>query len=41
MPKGFNKTFSEMNPDEKNNISHRKIAVDMFGDYLVKFSKEI
>ncbi len=35
-PIGFNKTFAEMNPEEKNKISHRGIAVRKFKEFLTK-----
>jgi len=35
VPDGFDKTFAEMNPDEKNRISHRGRAVGKLVHYLV------
>lgn len=37
-PKGFNKTFSEMSSTEKNEISHRGIAVRKLIDFLKNYS---
>lgn len=34
MPDGFSKTFAEMSLEEKNNISHRKIALKKLLDFL-------
>lgn len=34
-PEGFDQTFAEMGPDEKNKISHRGRAVQAFADYLL------
>ena len=34
MPKGFDKTFGEMLPDEKHKISHRSLAVEDLLSYL-------
>jgi XTP/dITP diphosphohydrolase len=34
LPKGYNKTFAQMSADEKNNISHRKIALEKVFDYI-------
>ncbi len=34
LPDGYNKTFGQMNADEKNNISHRKIALEKVFDYI-------
>lgn len=34
IPDGYSKTFAEMNPDEKNAISHRALAVRKLVDFL-------
>jgi XTP/dITP diphosphohydrolase len=34
VPKGYEKTFAEMNPEDKNQISHRKQALDLFLNFL-------
>lgn len=34
VPQGYEKTFAEMNPEDKNQISHRKQALDLFLDFL-------
>lgn len=34
MPDGYDKTFAEMSPEEKNAISHRAIAVNKLVDFL-------
>ncbi len=34
MPDGFSKTFAEMSAEEKNSISHRKIALKKLLDFL-------
>ena len=34
VPNGYDKTFAEMNPEDKNKISHRKQALDLFLDFL-------
>jgi len=34
VPEGYDKTFAEMNPEDKNKISHRKQALDLFLDFL-------
>jgi len=34
VPEGYEKTFAEMNPENKNKISHRKQALDLFLDFL-------
>lgn len=34
VPEGYEKTFAEMSPEEKNAISHRKNALDTFLDFL-------
>ena len=36
IPDGYKKTFGEMDDNEKNNISHRKIALKKF----IKFYKK-
>ncbi|CAD5222268.1 unnamed protein product [Bursaphelenchus xylophilus] len=33
-PKGFNKTFGEMNPEEKHQISHRSRALDKLKQFF-------
>lgn len=33
-PEGYNQTFAEMSPDQKNEISHRRRAVDKLLEYL-------
>lgn len=34
VPDGYGMTFAEMNPEDKNKISHRKQALDLFLDFL-------
>ena len=34
VPDGYEMTFAEMNPEDKNKISHRKEALDLFLEYL-------
>lgn len=34
VPQGYDRTFAEMNPEDKNKISHRKQALDLFLDFL-------
>jgi XTP/dITP diphosphohydrolase len=34
VPEGHEMTFAEMNPEDKNKISHRKQALDLFLDFL-------
>ncbi|MGQ3012782.1 MAG: RdgB/HAM1 family non-canonical purine NTP pyrophosphatase [Flavobacteriales bacterium] len=34
VPDGYTKTFAEMDPDEKNAISHRSLAVDKLLEFL-------
>ncbi|MBD8082701.1 RdgB/HAM1 family non-canonical purine NTP pyrophosphatase [Chryseobacterium caseinilyticum] len=34
VPEGHEITFAEMNPEDKNKISHRKQALDLFLDFL-------
>jgi XTP/dITP diphosphohydrolase len=41
MPDGYNKSFAEMTVAEKNNISHRAIAVNKLVEYLNKLSVDI
>ncbi len=36
VPEGYEMTFAEMNPEDKNKISHRKLALDLFLDFLTK-----
>jgi len=36
MPKGYDKTFSEMSVEEKNKASHRKLAFEKFREWLKK-----
>ena len=36
IPHGFNKTFAEMNMNEKNKISHRAVAIGKLTNYLNK-----
>jgi len=35
-PDGFNKTFAEMSAEEKNAISHRRLALEKFREFLEK-----
>ena len=35
-PDGYEKTFAEMEPEEKNNISHRYLAMQSMKDFLSK-----
>ncbi|MFN8257480.1 MAG: non-canonical purine NTP diphosphatase [Bacteroidales bacterium] len=39
-PEGYTKTFAEMNPEEKNKISHRGIAVDKLTEFLNAYNSE-
>lgn len=39
VPNGYDKTFSEMSLDEKNHISHRKLAFDKFIKHLVSINE--
>lgn len=34
LPKGYNKTFAQMSEEEKNSISHRKIALEKVFGYI-------
>ncbi|WP_376746461.1 MULTISPECIES: RdgB/HAM1 family non-canonical purine NTP pyrophosphatase [Chryseobacterium] len=34
VPEGYERTFAEMDPADKNKISHRKQALDLFMDFL-------
>jgi len=34
VPQGYENTFAEMNPEDKNKISHRKQALDLFLNFL-------
>ncbi|WP_223607599.1 RdgB/HAM1 family non-canonical purine NTP pyrophosphatase [Chryseobacterium sp. OSA05B] len=34
VPEGYDMTFAEMNPEDKNRISHRKQALDLFLEFL-------
>lgn len=34
VPEGYEQTFAEISPEEKNRISHRAIAVNKFADYV-------
>ena len=34
IPDGYNKTFAELSPEEKNNISHRGLAVEKLVEFL-------
>ena len=36
LPKGYTKTFAEMNLAEKSNLSHRSIALEKFYSFLLK-----
>ncbi|HRE41880.1 MAG TPA: RdgB/HAM1 family non-canonical purine NTP pyrophosphatase [Ignavibacteria bacterium] len=36
IPDGFEKTFAELSDDEKNNLSHRAMAVKKFAEYFKK-----
>jgi XTP/dITP diphosphohydrolase len=38
LPKGYTKTFAEMNLAEKSNLSHRSIALEKFYSFLLKNS---
>ena len=41
IPDGYSKSFAEMTMSEKNNISHRAIAVNKLVEYLNKLSVDI
>lgn len=34
VPEGYDRTFAEMAPEDKNKISHRRQALDLFMDFL-------
>ena len=34
MPDGYDRTFAEMEPEEKNAISHRRLALDKMSEFL-------
>ena len=36
IPSNSNKTLAELTDDEKNSISHRKIAIEKFKEYIIK-----
>ncbi len=36
LPEGYDKTFAQMTPEEKNSISHRRIALEKFKAFLDK-----
>jgi XTP/dITP diphosphohydrolase len=38
IPNGYDKTFAEMTADEKNNISHRAIAVQKLAEFLSRIN---
>lgn len=40
-PDGFEKTFAEMSQEEKNKISHRKLALTKLKEFLEKHSPQI
>lgn len=35
IPEGYEKSFAELSPEEKNSISHRALAVKKLADYLI------
>jgi XTP/dITP diphosphohydrolase len=41
VPNGFDKTFAEMELDEKNKISHRGLAVKKLTEFLVAYSEAV
>ncbi len=38
IPDGYDKTYSEMNDNEKNSISHRAKSLEAFKNFLLKYS---
>lgn len=34
IPKGYNRSFGQMSPEEKNKLSHRKVAIKKMSDFL-------
>jgi Xanthosine triphosphate pyrophosphatase len=36
MPKGYQKTFAQLSPEEKNAISHRGRAMSKLVEFLIK-----
>lgn len=38
-PDGYNKTFAEMTAEEKNSISHRRLALEKLKEYLNSLSR--
>lgn len=40
IPQDHDKTFSEMKPEEKNNISHRRRALELFREHLKKTNQK-
>ena len=38
LPDGYEKTFAQMTGEEKNSISHRRLALEKFKEYLDKVS---
>ncbi|HPC26638.1 MAG TPA: non-canonical purine NTP pyrophosphatase, partial [Paludibacteraceae bacterium] len=38
IPEGFNKTFAELTAEEKNQISHRALALKRLSDFLEKIN---
>jgi non-canonical purine NTP pyrophosphatase (RdgB/HAM1 family) len=40
-PNGFHKTFAEMNSDEKNSISMRKVALNKFKEFAAKEQNQL
>ncbi len=39
IPEGYDITFAEMRPDEKNKISHRAIALKTFQEFLISYKE--